>query len=350
MSENTGGSGRPPSPPALLGTGGPRQRNGLTDSESIPAGLPVARGAGAGLRGGTGRLVARAGQYQRFLLFSPVVVFFGAFFLFPVVALLRVSLASNPGGTGYGEGTAFYVAGTWTIDNYVRFFSDPYFRQLGVFTVQLGVLTALATTLVSYPLAYLIYTARPLLKSALLMIVILPKFTNVLVLMYGFLVVFGSGGLLNRLLLTIGIVNEPIPMVYNLFSVLLGEIVLILPYCVLVIAAVLHAIDPALPEAARGLGASPVRVFWEVTLPLSLPGVWVSVLLSFIWGVGAFVAPYLLGTPDLYTLAVEVDRQANWRLNWAMAGAVACVLMTIILALVFVFMWIQRERGEAAPA
>lgn len=277
-----------------------------------------------------------------------MVAFFGTFFVFPLFALLRVSLARNPGGTGYGEGTAFYVPGTWTVANYVRFFGDGYFLQLALFTAELGLITAVTTTVVAYALAYQIYRARPVVKSALLMIVILPKFTNVLVLMYGFLVVFGSHGALNRALLAVGIVREPVPMVYNLFSVVLGEIVLILPYCVLVLAAVLHAIDPSIPEAARGLGASPARVFWEVTLPLSLPGVWVSVLLSYIWGVGAFVAPYLLGTPDLYTLAVEVDRQANWRLNWAMGATVAFVLMAMIVALVFVFIRTQRDTEREA--
>ena len=314
------------------------------------AGAGIACERGVPLRERAAALAARAGRHRVAMLFSPVIVFLLTFFLFPVLSLFRVSLASNPGGTGYGEGRAFYVPGTWTLDNYLRFFGDDYFRQLAVFTVELGILTALATTVVSYALAYQIYRARPLMKSALLMIAILPKFTNVLVLMYGLLVVFGANGLLNRLLLATSIVREPVPMVYNLFSVVLGEIVLILPYCVLVIAAVLHAIDPALDDAARGLGAGPLRVFWEVTLPLSLPAIWVSVLLGFIWGVGAFVAPYLLGKADLYTLAVEVDRQTNWRLNWAMGAAIAFILMAIILVLVFAFMRVQRDAAPEARA
>jgi spermidine/putrescine transport system permease protein len=84
-------------------------------------------------------------------------------------------------------------------------------------------------------------------------------------------------------------------------------------------------------------------VFWEVTLPLSLPAVSVSVLLSFIWGMGAFVAPYLLGKPELYTLAVEVDRQTNWRLNWAMGATVAFILMAMILVVAFIVLRVQRE-------
>jgi ABC-type spermidine/putrescine transport system permease subunit I len=299
-------------------------------------------------RTGLGHAVARASRHPRLLLLAPVAAFLLAFLLVPMLLLVRVSLARNPGGTGYGDGTPFYVPGTWTVANYARFVGDPYFLQITAFTVELGLLTAVFTTLVSYALAYQIYRARPIVKGVLLMIVILPKFTNVLVLMYGFLVVFGAHGLLNRFLLAVGLVHEPVRLVYNLFSVVLGEIVLVLPYCVLVIAAVLHSIDPAVAEAARGLGAGPVQVFREVTLPLSLPAVWASALLSFIWGVGAFVAPYLLGTPELYTLAVEVDRQTNWRLNWAMGGAVAFVLSALIAALVLALLRLEREpAGEA---
>lgn len=286
--------------------------------------------------------------HPRTVLLAPVGVFLVTFFAAPLAAVLRVSLASNPGGTGYGDGVPFYLPGTWTVANYVRFFGDPYFLAVTRFTLELGLLTAVATTFISYCLAWQIHRARPLVKTALLLIVILPKFTNVLVLMYGFLLVFGADGLVNRVLLATGIVREPLHMVYNLFAVLLGEIVLIMPYCVLVLVAVLHAIEPDLEESARSLGASDAQVFWHITLPLSRPGVWVSVLLSFIWGVGAFVAPYLLGTPELYTLAVEVDRQTNWRLNWAMGAAVAMVLVGVISALVGAYL--QAQRQVEAPA
>jgi len=303
--------------------------------------------AGARARARIGDAVAHASRYQRFLLLSPVAVFILGFFLFPFISLFRVSLARNPGGTGYGEGTRFYIPGSWTLDNYVRFFADPYFVQMAVFTIELGIIVAVVTTVVSYALGYQIYRAAPLLKSVLLLVVILPKFTNVLVLMYGLLVVFGSSGLVNKLLQAIRVVDEPIPMLFNLFSVVLGQAILVLPYCVLVIAAVLHAIDASLLEAAQGLGASRARAFWEVTLPLSLPAVWVSLLLSFMWGMGAFAAPYLLGNPDLYTLAVEVDRQTNWRLNWAMGATVAFVLMGIITVLMFAYSRMQREGARA---
>lgn len=294
-----------------------------------------------------GELVLRLGKHRQFLLLSPAALFLLTFFLFPFLSLFRISLASNPGGTGYGEGKAFYIPGTWTIDNYIRFFDDPFFVSTAVFTVQFGIMTCIISTVVSYLFAYQVYRSRPLMKSVLLLIVILPKFTNVLVLMYGLLIVFGLSGLLNKALMAIGLIGEPLPMLFNLFGVLLGETVLVMPYCVLVIAAVLHSIDDSLREAAEGLGASRARSFWEVTLPLSMPAVWVSVLLSFMWGIGAFASPYLLGNANLYTLAVEVDRQVNWRLNWAMGATVAFVLMGMVIVLMYLYGRAQREGSRA---
>jgi ABC-type spermidine/putrescine transport system permease subunit I len=299
-----------------------------------------------GLRGKASAAIERLARRPVLLLLSPVGIFLLAFFLMPFLALLRVSLAENPGGSGYGEGTLFYKPGTWTFANYVRFFSDPYFVNMAVFTVEFGVIVCIATTIVAYAFAYQIYRASAWLKSVLLMIVILPKFTNVLVLMYGLLVVFGTHGLLNRALLGVGIISQPLPMLFNLFGVVLGEVILVMPYCVLVMVATLHAIDDSLVDAAQGLGASRARAFIEVTLPLSLPGVWVSVLLSFMWGAGAFAAPYLLGTAELYPLAVEVDRQVNWRLNWAMGATIAFVLMSIVAALVIVLTYVQGKERD----
>lgn len=297
-----------------------------------------------GIRARASNILVRLSRRPALLLLSPIGIFLLAFFLLPFLALLRVSFAENPGGSGYGEGTPFYKPGTWTFDNYIRFFGDPFFVKMAVFTVEFGIIVCTATTVIAYAFAYQIYRSSPWLKSLLLMIVVLPKFTNVLVLMYGLLVVFGTHGLLNRTLMGLGIIATPLPMLFNLFGVVLGEVILVMPYCVLVMVATLHAIDNSLVDAAQGLGANRARAFMEVTLPLSLPGVWVSVLLSFMWGAGAFAAPYLLGTAELYPLAVEVDRQVNWRLNWAMGATIAFVLMAIIASLVLLLSYVQKKE------
>ncbi len=281
--------------------------------------------------------IANLARRPGLLLLLPVVVYLSAFFLIPFLWLLRVSLARNRGGTGYGEGKAFYEPGTWTLDNYLQFLTDKFFLNITLFTVELGLMVAVISTVVSYALAYQIWRAPAWLKGPLVLMVILPKFTNVIVLMFGLLVVFGSRGLLNSALINLGMIAEPVPMMFNLFSVLLGETILVMPYCVLIILAALMSIDRALLDAAGGLGATRFKAFIEVTLPLTLPAISVSMVLSFMWGAAAFAAPYLLGKPDLYTLAVEVDRQVNWRLNWAMGSAIAIILTGIIAACLFFY-------------
>ena len=302
-----------------------------------------------------GRLRARFGEgvlwlarHRWFLCLSPVALFLLTFFLFPFISLFRISLASNPGGTGYGEGTPFYVPGTWTIDNYIRFMTDEFFYDTAIFSVVFGLCICTISAVVSYIYAYQIYRSGPMMKMGLLLVVILSKFTNVLVLMYGLLVVFGRHGLLNKSLMYIGVLEQdkPLIMLFNWFGVLLGETILIMPYCVLVTAAVLHSIDDSLTEAAEGLGATRVRSFMEVTLPLSLPAIWVSVLLSFMWGVAAFISPYLLGKADLYTLAVLVDQQVNWRLNWAMGATVAFVLVGVVILVMYPYHWAQQKAAK----
>ncbi len=297
----------------------------------------------AGVAQGKATLRGIIVKHRRALLvYAPVSIFLLVFFAAPFLALLRVSVAQAPTS---GDGVTFYVPGTWTLENYIEFFSDSFYIDQFKITILIGIVISAVSTILSYALAYLIYLVSPLYKSILIMIVIMPKFTNVLVIMYGLLIVFGVDGFLNRGLIAIGIIDEPIRFLFNLFSVVLGEIIQIVPFCVLVISAVLHSLDRSLRESAAGLGASPVRVFSEVTLPLSAPAVWVSILLSLMWGIGAFVSPLLLGNPELYTMSVEIDRQANWRLNWAMGGTIAVVMTIMIFLLMWLLGRLQRRQG-----
>lgn len=275
------------------------------------------------------------------LIHLPWAIFLLVFFLAPFLSLIRVSLAEGPSSE---SGITFFVPGTWTTANYVTFFTDSYYLQQFFVTLGIGLTIAVSSTVVSYALAYLIYRVHPAIKSILVIIVIFPKFTNVLVIMYGLLIVFGVDGILNKGLLYVGLIDEPIRFLFNLFSVVLGELIQIVPYCVLVISAILHSMDEALTEAAAGLGASPLKVFWEVTLPLSMPAVWISILLSLMWGIGAFVSPLLLGSPELHTMSVEIDRQANWRLNWAMGGTIAMVMTAVVFLLMLLLGRLQRRE------
>lgn len=296
-------------------------------------------------------LSARLGPYTGYLLLAPMAVLLGAFFAVPLLWLLRVSLYESRGASGFGiggasgqEGGGYYVEGTWTLDNYLRFFTDQYFLSVLWFTVQFAILVTLVTMLIAYPMAYYIYKAGPRLKVILLILVILPKLSNMLVLVYGLQILLANDGLLNKTILALGLADEPQKLVYTLFSATVSKVLLIVPYTILVITAALHALDPSLREAARGLGAGPVRTFLLVTLPLSLPGTLVALLITIVWALGAFVSPSLLGNPNLQTLAVEVPKQTFENVNWAMGSALAFIMLGMMTLVVLLYNWLLGTK------
>ncbi|MGI9303885.1 MAG: ABC transporter permease [Gammaproteobacteria bacterium] len=298
-------------------------------------------------------LSERLGPYYKYLLLSPLVIFLLVFFFGPLVWLFRVSLYVSGGKSGFGIGGAegsggggFYQEGTWTIANYTRFFTDDYFQAITMFTVELAILVTVVTMLLAYPFSYYIYKASPRLKLILLVVVILPKLSNMLVLVYGLQIILANNGIVNQTLLALGIIDEPVKLVYNLFSVVVSKVLLIIPYTILVITATLHALDPTLRDAAKGMGASPLRAFFTVTLPLSMPGTLVALLITIVWALGAFVSPALLGNPNLQTLAVEVPKQTFENVNWAMGSALAFVMLALMFLVVLIYNWALSARMQ----
>lgn len=296
-------------------------------------------------------LSERIAPYARQLLLAPMIGLLVVFFLVPILWLLRISFYRSNGASGFGiggasgqEGGGYYVEGTWTLDNYVRFFTDDYFLSILTFTLGYALLVTLVTMLLAYPMAYYIYRAPPRLKSILLLIVILPKISNMLVLVYGLQMLLANNGPVNELILLTGLSDEPVKMVYTLFSAVVSKVLLVIPYTILVITATMHTLDPSLREAARGLGAGPARTFWAVTFPLSLPGTLIALLITIVWALGAFVSPSLLGNPQTQTLAVEVPKQTFENVNWAMGAAIAFVILGIMTVIVFAYNWAVGTR------
>ena len=293
----------------------------------------------------------RLGPYYKYFLLAPLFVMLIGFFAGPLLWLFRVSLYQSRGASGFGiggakgqEGGGYYVEGTWTLENYVKFFTDDYFQSILLFTVEFAILVTLVTMLLAYPMAYYIYKAGPRLKVVLLILVILPKLSNMLVLVYGLQILLANNGLVNELLVLLGIVDEPIKLVYNLVSMTVSKVLLIIPYTILVITATLHGLDPTLRDAAKGLGAGPMQTFWSVTFPLSLPGTFVALLITIVWALGAFVSPALLGNPDLQTLAVEVPKQTFENVNWALGSAVAFIMLAMMSLVVLLYNWMLSSR------
>lgn len=271
------------------------------------------------------------------VLAAPALVLLLFFFLVPGLLLGRVSLYEGGGQSGFGIGGSFYKPGTWSLHAYRELLADGYFRSILAFTLMFGLVVALATVAIAYPTAFLISRLPGKWKLVAVSAVILPKLANVLVVIYGLKLLMGTNGPVNRLVQVLGISASPVDLLHNLTGALVAETYLILPYAVLMLIVTLDRIDPSLALAARGLGAGPWRTFWRVTFPLSLPGVALVFFLSLIFAFGAFVSPYLMGSPEELTVAVDVQKQTFENLNWPRGAAEAVIMLATLIVIVLIW-------------
>ena len=271
------------------------------------------------------------GTRRAWLLASPALLLVALLFAAPLALLVRVSLYEGGGASGNGTGRLFYVPDTWTLGAYADLLDDRLFWSLLSFTVRFGLVVAVLATALGFGLALLIHRLGPPWKALALGAVVLPKLANVLVVTYGLELLLGNIGPVNQVLRTLRLTSAPVELLHNYAGTLIGEMYAVLPYVVLLMVAALDRIDPLLAVAARGLGSNPFRAFRRVTLPLAAPSLALAFLLALIFALGAYVSPYLLGSPDQYTLAVDVQRQAFENLNWP-RGAAEAVLMLATLA------------------
>ena len=256
-----------------------------------------------------------------YTLSAPAILFVILFLACPLTLLFRLSLCKE------AEGHGFYQPGTWTLAGYAAL--DHYTVRIVGFTISLACLLAILSVAIAYPLALFIHHLPPRRKALALVLVLLPKLASALVVIYGLKLLLSNTGPVNTLLLTLGL-SDPLMLTYNLIGTIIGELYLILPYSVLLLVLGFDRIDPALPQAARGLGATPWQTFRRITWPLSLPDVLLAGQLSLIWGLSAFLGPLLLGSPEQTTLAIEVHHQGFEYNHWPRA-AIAAVLMLATL-------------------
>ena len=245
----------------------------------------------------------------------------------PLLILFRYSLNRFVPGQ--------FMVDALTVENYVKVFVDPYYRTVLLRTGGIAALCTALCLVIGYPAAYVLARTRSRLKTWLVLLVVMPLFVGNAVRAAGWMVVFGRQGAFNAALTLLGITQAPLDIIYTPLAVIVGITGFNLPFMVLTLQSVIEGIDPALEEAALGLGARPLRAFSRVTLPLSLPGVVAGSLLCFILAMNAYANPVLLGGPRFQMMAPVVYTQISEQSNWPLGGALAFVLMlaTLILSL-----------------
>ena len=178
---------------------------------------------------------------------------------------------------------------------YTKFFTDPFYLKIFKNTLMLALKTTIVTLLLGYPSAYFIARTKSRVKSFLLIATIFPLLVSAVIRAYGWMVILGSSGLLNQVLLKFGIIETPLSIMYTETSVMIGMAQLLLPYMILAITSVIQSIDKNVENAAKSLGANPIQTFVKVTLPLSAPGVISGCILVFTMGMTSYITPQLLG-------------------------------------------------------
>jgi spermidine/putrescine transport system permease protein len=272
-------------------------------------------------------------------LTSPAALWLLIFFLVPLVLVLLVS---------FGErGDAGQVVYSWTLKNYARFFSkvgDRYlYVQIFIRSLGIALLNTLLCLLVGYPLAYFIARQTPKRRNVLLLLVMIPFWTNFLVRTYAWMIILRDTGIINNLFLYLGLIGQPLPLLYNQGAVIVGLFYGYLPFMVLPLYASIEKLDLSLVEAAQDLGANALRTFLRVVLPLTKPGIVAGSIIVFIPSIGAYVTPDLMGGAKVTMVGNLLQQQFLKVRDWPFGSAVGFILMVTVLAATLYYF---RSGGE----
>lgn len=201
----------------------------------------------------------------------------------------------------------------------------------------IALLVTLCVLLVSYPLAYYMAQNRGWRFTVVLFCIVVPYFTSIIVRTYAWMVLLGRKGLINQTLMSVGLIDEPLSMLYSKGAVLVGMVYVLMPYMVLTLYATMKSIDPSYMRAARGLGAGPVYAFWRVYFPLSIHGVVSGALIVYILAIGFFITPALMGGPADVMIAMLIERAVEITFDWSGAAVMSLVLLVVTLVLYGVY-------------
>lgn len=258
------------------------------------------------------------------MLIGPATVFVVAGLIAPLLILLRYSFnRMDP---------RRMMIDAFAPDNYIKFFTDPYYLSTFGTTLRVAALTTAVCLVLALPLAYVLARTQTRFKNVLIMLVVLPLFVGNAVRAAGWMTFLGSKGFLNYTLIRLGLTSEPIEMMFTEGAVIAGVIAVNLPYMVLTLQSVIEGINRNVEEAAFSLGAGPMTMFRRVLLPLALPGILAGTILTFILSMNAYATPVLLGGPKFKMMAPLVYGQFQLN-NWPFGAAVAFVLMIATLLL-----------------
>ena len=228
-------------------------------------------------------------------------------------------------------------------DNYIRFFTDPFYLRSLWLTIKVSLLATVCTLLLGYPIAYVIARTGTRLAMLMMAAIVISSFMSIVIKVFGLMIIFSSNGWINQALLGLGLIDRPFSVIGNISGVVVGLIHFCLGFAVLLLYSVIQTIPRSLEDAAQIHGASRARVFWRVVFPLSLPGVIVGSLTLFNLNMGAFTSAALLGGGRIFTLPVLIQKTVILDVKYSMAGTIAAVLLVTVVLINLASIFLLRR-------
>ncbi len=286
--------------------------------------------------------------WQRFILALPY-TWLLIFFLAPFAIILKISvadpiLAQPPFTPSFGDAGELQISA----DNYVFLLTDKLYAITYLKSVMMAAIATLFCLAIGFPIAYGIARSTPGTRNILLLLIVLPFWISFLLRVYAWMGLLNNYGVINNFLMWLGVIEQPIPMMYTDFAIYIGLVYSYLPFMILPLYATLERMNLDLVEAAQDLGATPAQAFWNITWPLARPGVIAGSLLVFIPATGEYVIPYLLGGPDSLLIGRVLFDEFFINRDWPLASSVAVVLLVLVVVPIVILQRNQARDAEQA--
>lgn len=274
------------------------------------------------------------------------------FFLAPFFIVAKISLAetviASPPFTAMIEWTdSGIITLRLVFDNFAYLWEDDLYVNTYLNSIKISSISTLLCLLFGYPIAYGIVRSGPTTKNLLLLAVILPFWTSFLLRVYAWMGLLADQGTINNLLIWLGIIDEPLKMLYTTFAVYVGIVYTYMPFMILPLYANMEKLDNTLNEAAADLGSKPMNTFFTVTLPLTMPGIIAGSLLVFIPATGEYVIPDLLGGGNVLMIGRILYNEFNANIDWPVASAVAIALLILLVVPMMIYQYYQGKADRA---
>lgn len=252
-------------------------------------------------------------------LIAPLATALGAGFIYPIARLVALSVTDG------------------TLEQYRRIFQEPLYLDVLASTVTVAFIVTASSLLLGFPVAYFMTRLKTNLAIVVAACVFIPLWTSILIRSYAWIVLLQRNGIVNTFLMTIGITDAPLKLIYTQGAVILAMTHVLMPFMILPIYSTLRTLPPDYLRAANNLGAGPIRAFIEVTLPLSLPGIFAGSVMCFVLALGFYITPALVGGPGSMMMATLIGQQTIVLLDWPFAAALSTVLLSMTLLFVLAF-------------